>query len=106
MAVTNDISNLADIHPNNKQDVGKRLALWALAKTYGRSNVVYAGPVYKAMKIEGDTLRITFNHVGGGLASRDGKPLTWFEIIDARKAGSSKRRRRSTATAWSSPRRK
>lgn len=87
MAITNDISNLRDIHPNNKQDVGKRLALWALAKTYNRPNTVYSGPVCKSMSIEGDKIRVAFDHVGGGLASRDGKPLTWFEIIDAEEGG-------------------
>jgi sialate O-acetylesterase len=80
MAVTTDITNLDDIHPRNKQDVGKRLALWALAKTYGKANVVYSGPLYKSMKVEGNKVRIEFDHVGGGLKSRDGKPLSWFTI--------------------------
>jgi sialate O-acetylesterase len=80
MIVTTDITNLDDIHPRNKQDVGKRLALWALAKTYGKTNVVYSGPLYKSMKVEGNKIRIEFDHVGGGLKSRDGKPLSWFTI--------------------------
>ena len=80
MAVITDITNLKNIHPRNKQDVGKRLALWALAKTYERSDLVYSGPLYKSMKAEGNKIRIGFKHVGGGLAPRDGKPLTWFEI--------------------------
>lgn len=80
MAVTTDITNLDDIHPRNKQDVGKRLALWALAKTYGKTNLVYSGPLYKSMKVEGNKIRIEFDHVGGGLKSRDGKPLSWFTI--------------------------
>ncbi|MGB9623866.1 MAG: sialate O-acetylesterase [Phycisphaerae bacterium] len=80
MVVTTDIGDLKDIHPKNKQDVGKRLALWALARTYGRDNLVYSGPLYKSMAVEGDRIRIRFDHVGGGLASRDGKPLNWFEI--------------------------
>jgi len=79
MAVITDISNLTDIHPANKQDVGKRLALWALAKTYGKS-MEYFGPLYKSMAIEGGKIRIAFDHAGSGLASRDGQPLTWFEI--------------------------
>ena len=83
MAVTTDISNLTDIHPRNKQDVGRRLALWALAKDYGRDDVTYSGPLYKAMAVEGNTIRLTFDHVGSGLTSRDEKPLTWFEIAGA-----------------------
>jgi len=83
MAVITDIANLDDIHPKNKQDVGKRLALWALAKTYGRKDVVYSGPLYKSMSVEGDKIRVRFEHVGTGLASRDGKPLTWFTIAGA-----------------------
>ena len=80
MAVTTDIAHLTDIHPKNKQDVGKRLALWALAKTYGKKGLVYSGPLYKSMKVEGNQIRIAFDHVGGGLKSRDGKPLSWFTI--------------------------
>ncbi len=83
MAVTTDIADLADIHPKNKQDVGRRLALWALARTYGRDKLVYSGPLYKSMNVEGREIRIAFEHTGGGLASRDGKPLTWFEIAGA-----------------------
>ncbi len=87
MVVVNDIGNLKDIHPTNKQEVGRRLALWALAKTYGQEKLVYSGPVFKAMKSEGDKLRLSFEQVGGGLASRDGKPLNWFEVIDAEEGG-------------------
>jgi sialate O-acetylesterase len=87
MAVITDIGNLKDIHPKNKQEVGRRLALWALAKTYGQEKLEYSGPTFKAMTIEGDKLRVTFDHVGGGLASRDGQPLSWFEVIDADEGG-------------------
>ena len=80
MVVTNDISDLEDIHPGNKQDVGRRLALWALAKTYGKTDIVYSGPLYKSMEVEGRRIRIRFDHVGGGLASRDGRPLDWFTL--------------------------
>jgi sialate O-acetylesterase len=80
MAVTTDIGNVRDIHPRNKQDVGARLALWALAKTYGKQDVVYSGPLYRGMKVEGDSIRLSFDHVGGGLVSRDGEDLTWFTI--------------------------
>jgi sialate O-acetylesterase len=87
MVVINDIGDLKNIHPANKQEVGRRLALWALAKTYDQPNVFYAGPSFKAMTVEGDKMRLSFDGVGGGLASRDGKPLTWFEIIDADEGG-------------------
>jgi len=87
MAVITDIGDLKDIHPTNKQEVGRRLALWALAKDYGQEKLVYSGPTFKAMTIEGDKLRLTFDNVGGGLASRDSKPLSWFEIIDADEGG-------------------
>ena len=87
MAVINDIGNLQNIHPTDKQDVGHRLALLALAKTYGQKDLVYSGPTFKSLTAEGDHLRVTFDHVGGGLKSRDGKPLDWFEIIDADEGG-------------------
>jgi sialate O-acetylesterase len=84
MAVTNDIGNLRDIHPKNKQDVGRRLALWALAKTYDvkirGKELVCSGPLYESMEVVGDTIRLNFTAVGGGLVSRDGKPLTDFAI--------------------------
>jgi len=86
MAVINDIGDLKDIHPKNKQDVGKRLALLALAGTYGQKAVSH-GPSFRSMRVEGDKLRITFDNVGSGLASRDGKALSWFEIIDADEGG-------------------
>jgi sialate O-acetylesterase len=83
MAVITDIGNLTNIHPTNKQDVGKRLALWALAKTYGQNNLVYSGPLYNSMSVEGNKIRIRFDHVGSGLASRDANSLTRFTIAAA-----------------------
>jgi sialate O-acetylesterase len=80
MAVTVDIGNVTNIHPVNKQDVGRRLALWAFAKVYGQGDLVYCGPLYKSMKVEGNKIRLAFDHVGGGLVSRDGQPLSWFTI--------------------------
>src|SRR5208283_1428097 len=70
---------------HNKQDVGKRLALWALAKIYGK-DVVASGPLYKASRQEGDKIVVEFSNVGGGLASRDGGgKLTGFAIAGADK---------------------
>ncbi len=81
LAVTTDIGNLNDIHPKNKQEVGRRLALWALAKTYGR-HVPYSGPVYRSMSIDGSEIRLAFSHAKG-LKSADDKPLSCFTIAGA-----------------------
>jgi sialate O-acetylesterase len=67
MAVLSDIGDARDIHPKNKQDVGDRLALWALAKDYGKKDLVYSGPIFKSAKVEGATMVISFDHVGAGL---------------------------------------
>ena len=84
MAVTTDlVENIKDIHPRQKFEVGNRLALWALAKDYGKQDLVYSGPLYKSMKVEGSKIRLAFAHVGSGLKSRDGKPLAEFEIAGA-----------------------
>lgn len=87
MIVIHDVGNLNDIHPKNKQEVGRRLALLALAKTYGQKNLVCAGPAFKALALEGAKARVTFDNVGGGLVARDGKPLTHFELIDGEQGG-------------------
>lgn len=79
MAVLMDIGQEKDIHPVNKLNVGKRLSLWALAKTYGFKDIVYSGPLYKGMKIENDRIRISFNYTDGGLTAKSG-PLTDFMI--------------------------
>jgi sialate O-acetylesterase len=79
MAVTTDIGE-GNLHPPNKRAVGRRLALWALAGTYGRKNLVYSGPLFDHYEIRGNRFVLNFKHVGGGLTSRDGKPLDWFEI--------------------------
>ncbi|MCC7492903.1 MAG: hypothetical protein IT204_11165 [Fimbriimonadaceae bacterium] len=81
MVVTNDIAEYRDIHPKNKQEVGRRLALIALANTYGKQDLVWSGPVFKELVIEEGRLRVKFDHLGGGLQSRDGQPLNWFEIV-------------------------
>ena len=82
MAVAIDIGE-KEIHPKNKQDVGKRLALWALAKTYGK-NIVYSGPIYKSMKVDSNEAVLTFDHVGGGLMAK-GDSLKGFAIAGADK---------------------
>ena len=67
MAVITDIGEANDIHPKNKQDVGKRLAQWALHQTYKMKNLIPSGPLYKSMKIQGNAIHLSFNHVGSGL---------------------------------------
>ncbi len=81
MAVTID-TDPGSLHPKNKQDVGKRLALWALATVYGEKDLVYSGPLYKGMKNEGKTIRLSFDHVGGGLVAKGGE-LRMFQIAGA-----------------------
>jgi len=79
MVVVNDIGNLENIHPTNKQDVGKRLALWALAKDYGKNDLVYSGPVYKSMEIKKRKIMLHFDHTPNGLM-KQGKNLKEFYI--------------------------
>lgn len=79
MAVMMDIGNLEDIHPKNKQEVGRRLALWALAQEYGK-DIVCSGPIYRESTVELANIRLHFDYIGGGLATRDGKALSHFEI--------------------------
>ncbi|RLD58447.1 MAG: 9-O-acetylesterase, partial [Bacteroidetes bacterium] len=79
MVVAIDIGEEIDIHPKNKQDVGKRLALIAKAKVYGK-NIPYSGPIYKSMKIEGDKIRLQFNYVNEGLEAKGSNGLKGFAI--------------------------
>ena len=79
MAVTTDIGNIQNIHPTNKVDVGHRLALWALAKDYGKKGVIYSGPIYKSFAVEGSKVRVHFE-MGAGLKAHDGKALTHFTV--------------------------
>jgi sialate O-acetylesterase len=80
MAIITDlVDSLNGIHPPYKSEVGRRLALWALAKEYGKK-VVFSGPTYKKMKIDGNAIKIKFDNCGSGLVSHNGKPLDWFTI--------------------------
>ncbi|MGD0078444.1 MAG: sialate O-acetylesterase, partial [Sedimentisphaerales bacterium] len=71
MAVAIDAGEANNIHPRKKQEVGMRLAFWALAKTY-KKDVEYSGPLYKYMVVEGDKAILHFDNVGGGLISKGG----------------------------------
>jgi sialate O-acetylesterase len=83
MAVTIDIGDYHRIHPQNKQEVGRRLALIALAKNYGE-NIPYSGPVYQSQKIEGNKIVLSFSHINGGLVAK-GDTLKGFTIAGADK---------------------
>jgi sialate O-acetylesterase len=81
MAVITDlVPNVKDIHPTRKAEVGHRLALIALAKTYGRHDLIYSGPMFKSARFSGNKAVIKFTDADGGLVSGDAKPLTWFSI--------------------------
>ncbi len=79
MAVISDVGNLQDIHPKNKQEVGRRLALLALRDTYGKP-IVAEGPKAKELKLEGKQLRVVFD---SALATRDNAAPSHFEVIGA-----------------------
>jgi sialate O-acetylesterase len=78
LALAIDIGDAADIHPKNKAEVGRRLALCALAKTYGKK-IEYSGPWFKSMKVQGNAIKLSFDHVDGGLEAKGGE-LKGFAI--------------------------
>lgn len=80
-AITIDVGDSKDIHPRDKQTVGLRLALAARALAYGEK-LVYSGPRYAKITIEGPRIRLGFDHVGGGLVARDGE-LKRFAVAGA-----------------------
>jgi sialate O-acetylesterase len=71
MAVTTDNGDSLDIHPRNKQLVGKRLSLWALHNDYGKKNIIVSGPLYTSMKVDGNKIRISFDY-NKGLTATNG----------------------------------
>ena len=82
MAVTLDVGSLNTIHPAKKQEVGQRLAYWALAKAYGQKGVVYSGPLYKGMEVQGNKIIVSFDNTEGRLEVKN-KRETGFEIAGA-----------------------
>ncbi len=85
MAVTTDIGNAKDIHPTNKQDVGKRLAAIALNNSYGKK-MISSGPTYKSSEIKGNQIILTFDNIGSGLTSANAtENAKGFEIAGADK---------------------
>ncbi len=80
MAITIDIGDAKDIHPKNKQDVGKRLSFWALGTVYGKDVAAISGPLPAGSTIGGDAITVSFKHANGGLKSMNGGALTGFQI--------------------------
>ncbi|MDZ7292206.1 MAG: sialate O-acetylesterase [candidate division KSB1 bacterium] len=79
MVVVSDlVDDITNIHPKNKRDVALRLANLALAETYGKAGIVYKSPMYKSMKVEGDKIRIYFDHAEAGLMSKGGDPTEFY----------------------------
>ena len=92
MSVVTDACDSADIHPRNKRLAGERMALWALAKQYGR-DVAYSGPLFQSLRTEGNAAILTFDYADGGLTTNDGQPVRAFTV-----AGDDRRFYPATAT--------
>jgi sialate O-acetylesterase len=84
MTVTIDLGEWNELHPDNKKDIGLRLALAAQKLAYGE-DIVYSGPIYHSSVIDGNKIIIRFNHTGSGLISIDGEELSQFAIAGADK---------------------
>ena len=91
MAVTIDIGEAKDIHPKNKQEVGRRLSLWALGNVYGRKVAAVSGPLPAGHEIKGGEVVVTLTHAEG-LKTRDGAPVKGFQL-----AGTDKQWKPATA---------
>jgi sialate O-acetylesterase len=85
MVVTTDVGDPNNMHPPRKKEVGERLALWALARDYGHTDIECSGPIYRngSAEFNGDRVILHFSHVGRGLVSADGQPLNWFTVAGA-----------------------
>ena len=85
MAVTIDLGEWNDVHPQDKKDVGHRAALAAEKVAYGENDIVYSGPIYQSSKVDNNKIIITFTNIGSGLISNDGEELGQFAIAGADK---------------------
>jgi sialate O-acetylesterase len=85
MAVAIDLGEWNDIHPDNKKDVGDRLALIAEKLAYGETDIVYSGPVFQSATTDGNKIVISFTNTGSGLVTNDGEELNQFSIAGADK---------------------
>ncbi len=84
MAVAIDIGEALNVHPKNKQEVGRRLARWASRDCYGEADLAVCGPLYAASQVEGQRIRLRFTHAEGGLSAAGGA-LKGFAIAGADK---------------------
>lgn len=83
MVVTSDlVDNINDIHPKLKKEVGERLANYALADNYGKTNIAFKSPAYKTMRLEKNKIRISFSDADNGLMLK-GTTATDFFIAGA-----------------------
>lgn len=84
MVVTVDLGHPSDVHPPAKQELARRLSLWARAKQFGEADLVYSGPLFNGtLRVEGSALQVGFDHAGGGLVALGGGTITGFEIAGA-----------------------
>ncbi|SOD81393.1 sialate O-acetylesterase [Spirosoma fluviale] len=84
MVVAIDLGEWNDIHPDNKKDVGERLALTALKTAY-KENIVSSGPIYQSATVDGNKIVVSFTNTGGGLITNDGEDLGEFAIAGSDK---------------------
>lgn len=103
MAVTIDLGEWNDIHPDNKKPVGDRLALAAEHLAYGDQQIEYSGPVCQSSRVDGNKIILTFTHTGSGLISSDGEELTQFAIAgkDKKFTWATARIENNTVVVWS-----
>ena len=103
MVVVSDlVDDVANIHPQNKVDVGLRLAGWALSETYGKKGIAHKSPQYRKMDIEKDKIRFTFSDAESGLVSRGGEPSEFMIAGDDRRFVSARARiEGSRIVVWS-----
>jgi sialate O-acetylesterase len=80
IASASDLGEADNVHPRNKQEVGRRLALAAFATVYGKKDLVYSGPLYSSVKVNGNEIQVAFKHVAGGLVAKGGGPLKGFAL--------------------------
>ncbi len=83
MAITIDIGDAKNIHPTNKQEVGRRLSLWVLGTVYGKQVPALSGPLPASSSATSNAITVTFKHANGGLKTLDGGSVKGFQIAGA-----------------------